>query len=277
MSNFNVGTAHPTKMAENDSVKQGMFKIVLHWYTKLFAVWIVLFATVGYYCPEPFVAIKNYRLFGGIVEKWPEVFQSLQSPNLWFFALTMFGIGAVLTVNDFKNIAKRPVIVLIGSLAQFTIMPLGAFLLAKLFSLSPAMTAGLVVAGCAPGAMSSNVMSYIAKADVAYSVSLTTVSTLLCPDTDTGTDKAAGSAAEIPVFVSGKCFFEIVFMVVIPLGVGLCRYGIIFTETFVEKAKGPVSRDFRDVHHLHLHAGDRQKPRPHARRADWSSLSLYCC
>lgn len=206
-----------------ESQKRNLFKIALHWYTKLFGLWIVLFAVVGYFFPQPFVAIGGYRLFGRWAEHWPEVLRSLQSPNLWFFALTMFGIGAVLTVDDFKNIAKRPVIVLIGSVAQFTLMPLGAYGLAKLFGLSPALTAGLVVAGCAPGAMSSNVMSYIAKADVAYSVSLTTVSTLLCPIlTPALTKLLAGAELPVPFW---KMFFEILFMVVMPLGAGFAvRY-----------------------------------------------------
>jgi BASS family bile acid:Na+ symporter len=211
----------------------GLLKTILHWYTKLFAVWIVLFAVVGYFFPQPFVAIKNFKLFGGYIEKWPEIFRSLEDPNLWFFALTMFGIGAVLTVNDFKNIARRPVIVLIGSVTQFTVMPLGAFILAKLFHLSPALVAGLVVAGCAPGAMSSNVMSYIAKADVAYSVSLTTVSTLLCPILTPALTKLL-VGAEFP-FSFWKMFFEVVFMVVLPLGVGfVVRH---FFTVAVEKIK----------------------------------------
>jgi len=200
------------------SQKHNLFKIALHWYTKLFAVWIVLFAVVGYFFQAPFVAISNFKLLPTVIDKWPDVFHSLESPNLWFFALTMFGIGAVLTANDFKNIANRPAIVLIGSLAQFTIMPLGAFLLAKLFGLSPALTAGLVVAGCAPGAMSSNVMSYLAKADVAYSVSLTTVSTLLCPILTPALTKLL-AGAEIPVSF-WNMFFQIIFMVVLPLAAG---------------------------------------------------------
>ena len=93
----------------------------------------------------------------------------------------MIGIGAVLCAEDFKRIAQQPVIVLIGSAAQFTIMPLGAFLVTRLLGLPDELAVGLILAGSAPGAMASNVMSYIAKADTAYSVSLTTVSTLLCP------------------------------------------------------------------------------------------------
>ena len=138
-----------------------MFTKILSFYTKYFAVWVILFGILAYFLPAPFVALKPY--------------------NEWFFALTMFGIGSVLEIDDFRRIAQKPLIVLIGSCAQFTIMPLGAFFLSKLFALPPVIAVGLILTGSAPGAMASNVMSYIAKADTAYSVSLTTVSTLLCP------------------------------------------------------------------------------------------------
>jgi BASS family bile acid:Na+ symporter len=138
-----------------------MFGKILAFYTKYFAVWVVIFGLLAYFVPEPFI--------------------SLRRGMDWFFALTMFGIGAVLEADDFKSIVRQPVLVLIGCCAQFTIMPFGAFLAAKAFSLPPELAVGLILTGAAPGAMSSNVMSYIAKADVAYSVSLTTASTLLAP------------------------------------------------------------------------------------------------
>lgn len=138
-----------------------MLNKLLAFYTKFFAVWVLLLAIVAYFWPEPF-KVNSIVL------------------NV-FFALTMFGIGAVLSVDDFKRIGQRPVIVLIGSAAQFTIMPLGAYFLARLFNLPPVLAAGLILTGCAPGAMASNVMCYVGGADTAYSVSLTTVSTLLCP------------------------------------------------------------------------------------------------
>lgn len=192
--------------------------MILQWYTRLFAFWIVLFAVIGYVWPGPFVFLGTYKMFGAGADKWPAIFQSLRSPNLWFFALTMFGIGAVLTVDDFKNIIRRPVIVLIGTLAQFIIMPFGAYLLTKIFPLDPMLAAGLIIAGCAPGAMSSNVMSYIAKADVAYSVSLTTVSTLLCPVVTPALTKLL-ARQDLPVSF-WNMFFEIIFMVIVPLAAG---------------------------------------------------------
>lgn len=120
----------------------------------------------------------------------------------WFFALTMFGIGVVLKTEDFRQIAAKPTLVLIGTCAQFTIMPFGAYAVAKLYNLPQALAVGLILTGAAPDAMSGNVICYIARADVAYAVSLTTVSTLLCPIFDAwiniyfGTVTAGGSFLE---------------------------------------------------------------------------------
>jgi len=175
-----------------------MLKKILDYYTKFFAVWVLLFGIVAYFFPRPFVAMK--------------------SGMDWFFALTMFGIGAVLQIEDFKRIAKNPIIVLIGSAAQFSIMPLGAFVLAKLFRLPSEITAGLILTGAAPGAMASNVMSYIAKADTAYSVSLTAVSTLLCPLLTPGlTFILAKSTLEVPVL---EMVLSVIKMVIVPLFIG---------------------------------------------------------
>jgi BASS family bile acid:Na+ symporter len=177
---------------------QIMLKKILAFYTKYFAIWVVAFGVVAYFWPGPFVSLK---------------------PGMdWFFALTMFSIGAVLQIDDFKRIAQKPVIVLIGSAAQFSIMPLGAFLLAKLFGLPPEIAVGLILTGSAPGAMASNVMSYIAKADTAYSVSLTTVSTLLCPLLTPGlTYILARSRLEVPF---GQMVLSVIKMVILPLFVG---------------------------------------------------------
>ena len=132
--------------------------------------------------------------------------------------MTMFGIGVVLQVDDFKHILQKPVIVLIGSTAQFSIMPLGAFALVKVFNLPAEIAVGLILTGSAPGAMASNVMSYIAKADTAYSVSLTTVSTLLCPLLTPGlTLLLAGSILEVSFW---NMFIYVCFTVVIPLFIG---------------------------------------------------------
>lgn len=180
-----------------------MWSRILSFYTRYFAVWVVLGGIAAYLYPAVFLALKNY--------------------NESFFMLTMFGIGAVLETEDFRRIARQPAIVLIGSAAQFILMPFGAFALAKLFHLPPEITVGLILTGAAPGAMASNVMSYIAKADVAYSVSLTTVSTLLCPLMTPGlTYLLARSTLEVDFWAM---FVSVIQMVILPLLVGmLIRY-----------------------------------------------------
>lgn len=176
-----------------------MFERVLSFYTRYFAVWVVLGGAIAY--------------------RWPAPFKALAPWNLWFFAITMFGIGAVLRMEDFRRIARNPGIVLVGTVAQFTIMPLGAFVVSRLLGLSDELSIGLILAGSAPGAMSSNVMSYVAKADTAYSVSLTTVSTVLCPFlTPTLTCLLArGTEMHVSVF---KMMSDLVATVILPLFLG---------------------------------------------------------
>jgi BASS family bile acid:Na+ symporter len=188
-----------------------MLKKILSFYTKYFAVWVVLFGVTAYVWPGPFVALKGYMD--------------------WFFALTMFGIGAVLQIEDFKRIIQKPLIVLIGTATQFTVMPFGAFAVAKLFGLPTEIAVGLILTGAAPGAMASNVISYIAKADTAYSVSLTTVSTLLCPVLTPGlTFLLARSRLEVPFL---DMFFSVIKIVIVPLFAG---FGVRhFFKSKVEK------------------------------------------
>ena len=135
-----------------------------------------------------------------------------------FFGLTMFGIGMVLDPGDFKNICKRFWIVLIGVTCQFTIMPFSAFWVSKILGLSKEFALGLILTGSAPGAMASNVLSYLAGADVAYSISLTTASTLLSPILTPGlTLLLAHTLFKIPFW---EMFFSVLKMVVIPLWLG---------------------------------------------------------
>lgn len=91
----------------------------------------------------------------------------------------MFGMGASLTVDDFKAVARRPRGVLIGFLSQFGVMPLIAFGLAVVLDLPPAFAIALILIGCLPGGTTSNMFAYFARGSVALSISMTTASTLL--------------------------------------------------------------------------------------------------
>lgn len=176
-----------------------MVKRILVLYNKLFVLWVILGGLAAYFFPQKILVFKPYMEY--------------------FFALTMFGIGMVLDVKDFINIFKNIKVVLIGVAAQFTIMPLLAFIISWLFSLSDAFSLGLILTGSAPGAMASNVLSYLAGADVAYSVSLTTCSTLLSPIFTPGlTLLLAHQLFHIPAF---DMFVSVSWMVVIPLLLGI--------------------------------------------------------
>ncbi|MBO7499805.1 MAG: bile acid:sodium symporter family protein [Fibrobacterales bacterium] len=93
----------------------------------------------------------------------------------------MLSMGVTLTADDLKRLLKRPADIALGACAQYTIMPLVAFALARAFGLNPYLAVGIVLVGCCPGGVSSNVMSFLARGDVAFSVGMTTVSTLLSP------------------------------------------------------------------------------------------------
>jgi BASS family bile acid:Na+ symporter len=168
------------------------------WFTRFLVVWVLAAVGLGYFFPKTLTVFKPY--------------------TDWLFACTMLGIGAVLTVKDFEPIVKKPYLVLLGTLAQFAIMPAAGFLVAKFLKLPPALALGLILTGAVPGAMASNVISYLAKADVAYSIALTTTSTFLAPLLTPGfTYVFARTFIEIqflPIFLS------IIKMVIVPLLIG---------------------------------------------------------
>ena len=99
----------------------------------------------------------------------------------WLLMVIMFGMGLTLKIEDFKLIFTRPKDIIIGCIAQFTIMPALAFILSAIFNLDAALTAGVVLVGTCPGGTSSNVITYLSKGDVALSVSMTSVNTILAP------------------------------------------------------------------------------------------------
>ena len=104
------------------------------------------------------------------------------TPNIsLLLGVIMFGMGMTLKFRDFQEIFKSPRDVLAGALAQFTIMPALAYFLAKIFSLPPELAAGVILVGTCPGGTSSNVMTYLAKGNVALSVSMTMLTTILAP------------------------------------------------------------------------------------------------
>ncbi len=93
----------------------------------------------------------------------------------------MFGMGLTLSMHDFKVVLSRPWDILMGCVTQFTVMPLLALGLAWAFALPKELTLGVILVGCCPGGTASNVITYLAKGDLALSVGMTATSTLLAP------------------------------------------------------------------------------------------------
>lgn len=154
---------------------------------------------------------------------YPPLFLIFKTSYLWFFAVTMFALGVVLDPQELQDTLREPKRIGLGVLTQFTVMPALGFAAAYLLPVSDELALGFIIVGCAPGAMASNVIVYLAGGAVAYSVALTTVATMLAPVLTPALVKLLGGV-----------FFEIEFWpmlqtivmtVVVPLllGMGLRR------------------------------------------------------
>ena len=128
---------------------------------KTFALWVLVFAGLAYVSPDSFKFFAPYI-----------------SPLL---GIIMFGIGLTLKASDFSEVFRRPMAVAIGTLGQFTIMPILAWLLCLIFNLPPDIAVGVILVGCCPGGTASNVMTYLARGDVPLSVTVSSLSTILAP------------------------------------------------------------------------------------------------
>lgn len=131
----------------------------------------------------------------------------------------MFGMGLTISSNDFKIVLSRPVDIFVGCLTQFTVMPLLAWLLAWAFSLPKELTIGVILVGCCPGGTASNVITYLAKGDLALSVGMTATSTLLAPIlTPLLVWLLAGTMVDVDAW---GMLLSIVYVVIAPIIVGL--------------------------------------------------------
>ena len=151
---------------------------------------------------------------------FPNAFLLLR-PTLinYLLGVVMFGMGLTLNLHDFRIVFSRPKDVIIGCLAQFTIMPLLAWALAWVFRLDEALALGVVLVGCCPGGTASNVITYLAKGDLALSVGMTGVSTLLAPLlTPLLTWALAGKSIHVDV---ASMILSILWVVILPIIVGL--------------------------------------------------------
>ena len=172
---------------------------------KTFAVWVLLFAVLGFVFPETFKQFAPYIVT--------------------LLGIIMFGMGLTLSLDDFREVVRRPVDVGIGVASQFLIMPLLAVLLTKIIPMSPEVAAGVILVGCCPGGTSSNVMTYLGKGDVALSVACTSVTTLAAPLVTPFLVWFFASQF-LPVDAMAM-FMSIVKVILVPLGLGVLAQKLI--------------------------------------------------
>lgn len=131
-----------------------------------FIFWTLAVVTMGMFYPHYFQKVGNYKLNGLVV------------PLLQFI---MFAMGTEMSLKDFEGVMKTPKAVLIGLACHFTIMPLVGVLIATYFGFPSEIAAGFILVGCVPSGVTSNVMAFIAKANLPLSIAIATISTLIAP------------------------------------------------------------------------------------------------
>ena len=177
-----------------------------------FGIWVIIFAVLSFAVPGGFTWLAPYiSLMLGII---------------------MFGMGLTLKLKDFKQVITAPKEVMTLVVAQYTIMPLIALGLVYLFQLPAEIAIGVILVGCSPGGTSSNVMTFLAKGNMALSVTATAVSTILAPVITPALTLLLASAW-LPVSFSSM-FISIIQIVLIPIALGVAVQYLLGTH--VDKA-----------------------------------------
>jgi BASS family bile acid:Na+ symporter len=162
----------------------------------------------------------------------PGTFKPLGPAVPYLLGIIMFCMGLTLTPPDFTAVARRPWAVVLGIVAHYVIMPGAGWVIATLLHLEPALAVGLILVGCAPSGTASNVMAFLAKGDVALSVAVASVSTLIAPVvTPVLVLFLAGSFLTID---AGGMVLDIVKTVLLPVVAGLLAR--LFLKNLVAKA-----------------------------------------
>lgn len=181
-----------------------------------FSVWIIIAVCFTLYKPEYFVAIGDFKL------------KLLIIPLL---QIIMFGMGSTMGIEDFQEVIKSPKSVILGVFFHFLIMPLVGFSLTKIFTFPDEIAAGIILVGSMPCGLASNVMSYLAKANLALSLTLTSISTLLAPLLTPLLIKIlANQLIEINFW---EMVWEICKLILIPI-----FFGLVYKKTIGEKWNG---------------------------------------
>jgi len=157
----------------------------LNWFTTLYPVWLVGLAVIAFLNPQSMLWFDKDWIF-------------------WSLAASMLAMGLTIDLADFKRIGKMPGSVALGFVCQYTVMPLIGWLIAMLLRLDIGMTVGIILVASCPGGMASNVIAYLARANVALSVALTLASTMVAFFfTPMWTSALAGQT--VPVDALGMC------------------------------------------------------------------------
>lgn len=172
---------------------------------RTFAIWVILFAVLGFVLPD--------------------TFRQLTPWIVTLLGVIMFGMGLTISARDFQEVARRPLDVGLGVAAQFLIMPLLAVALTRIIPMPPEVAAGVILVGCCPGGTSSNVMTYLARGDVALSVACTSVATLLAPIV-TPFLVLTFASEYLPVD-AWAMFLSIVKVVLVPLALGFAAQRLV--------------------------------------------------
>lgn len=172
---------------------------ISHWLANYTSPFIIGVAVVTFFFPHLFDWVRG----------------NTQTAILGVIMLTM---GLTLTTNDFKILFRRPLDIFIGACAQFIIMPGVAYSLVHFWHLEPALALGILLVGCCPGGVSSNIMSYLCHGDVAFSVGMTCASTLLAPVMTPFLMKV--TAGEIIAINAVGMFANILIVTIIPVAIG---------------------------------------------------------
>jgi BASS family bile acid:Na+ symporter len=175
-----------------------------------FTLMILAVVSLAMYHPAYFQSIGDFKLSALIIP---------------LLQIIMFGMGTELSIKDFHNVIKMPLGVIIGVVGHYLIMPLVGFAVAHLFNFPPEIAAGIILVGCCPSGLASNVMSYLARANLALSVSVTTISTLLAPFlTPLLMRLLGGSFVEIDFW---GMVWEITKIVILPICAGLAFHYLV--------------------------------------------------
>jgi BASS family bile acid:Na+ symporter len=191
---------------------------VINRFTELFPIWAILLSVFAYF--------------------FPQFFQPLGFAITPLLGLVMFGMGITLTIENFQYVLKKPKAIVVGISLQFLLMPLLGWLIAKYMHLPTEIAIGLILVGCCPGGTASNVICYLARGDLALSITLTSVSTLLATImTPFLAWIYIGQAIAVPVW---SMLLDIVKIVMVPVMLGVIINSVIGSSLKKVKSYFPL-------------------------------------